>query len=114
MTPCATCPHPAACATAEHCRFPVPPQASPSESPVLHIHWADYQALLAGHDARVTELLEANNREVERRRKAEAALRDLVENERRDSLNDPDMTATDMWREKTWDAARAALAPVTP
>lgn len=40
---------------------------------------------LASHDARVTELLEANNREVERRRAAESALRGamaLLEDER--------------------------------
>jgi hypothetical protein len=35
------------------------------------------RAAVRGHDARVSELLEANNREVERRRAAEAALRQL-------------------------------------
>jgi hypothetical protein len=40
------------------------------------------------HEARVTELLEANNREVERRRAAEAVLRGLEEHRRIPSSSD--------------------------
>lgn len=38
----------------------------------------EYDQRVREHDRRVTELLEANNREVERRRKAEGALRKLI------------------------------------
>ena len=41
-------------------------------APIDHLH-----ALLSAHDARVTELLEANNREVARRRAAEATVANL-------------------------------------
>lgn len=37
-----------------------------------------YAELIAAHDARVTELLAANNREVERRRLAESRLAEVV------------------------------------
>lgn len=39
----------------------------------------------------------------------EAALRDLVEIDRRDRLTDPDQAATDTWREDAWQRARDAL-----
>jgi hypothetical protein len=39
-----------------------------------------------------------------------AALDELVEIERRDNTTDPAMTATDEHRERTWNAARAAIA----
>ena len=38
---------------------------------------SDLRAILAAHDARVTELLRANNAEVERRRAAEARVAEL-------------------------------------
>ena len=39
-----------------------------------------------------------------------AALDELVEIERRDNTTDPAVTATDEHRERTWNAARAAIA----
>jgi hypothetical protein len=42
-----------------------------------HRGTADLTALLRAHDARVTELLHANNREVERRREAERRVAEL-------------------------------------
>lgn len=38
-----------------------------------------------------------------------SALVDLVENERRDNLTDPDYAPTDEWRKQAWDNARAAI-----
>lgn len=38
------------------------------------------------------------------------ALECLVEIERRDNLTDPDLIATDEWRERVWVKARAAIA----
>lgn len=69
--------------------------------------FADHQAK---HDARVTELLEANNREVERRRRAEAALRDHP--------NEPRGQEWFLWMINNPDAAgalvegRAAVVPI--
>lgn len=37
------------------------------------------------------------------------ALADLVEIQRRDERSDPDIIATDTWREQAWENARAAL-----
>jgi hypothetical protein len=42
-----------------------------------------------------------------------AVVKELVEIERRDSLADPDQAATGAHRERTWDAARAAVAKAT-
>jgi hypothetical protein len=42
-----------------------------------------------------------------------AIVKELVEIERRDSLTDPDQAATDAHRERSWEAARAAIAKAT-
>lgn len=44
----------------------------------LRAGFVDVYAVLARHDRRITELLEANNREVERRRAAEARIEQLA------------------------------------
>lgn len=48
------------------------PVATPAEVDALRAERDDIRAKAAHHDRRVTELLDANNREVERRRVAEA------------------------------------------
>jgi hypothetical protein len=94
----ANCPSPARCDEAQTCQGRCHQHTvaqkwtdtDPETGKLSHNNYAgpatahDYQGATidcAAHDARVTELLEANNREVERRRKAERCaeiLREIV------------------------------------